>query len=951
MVERLDKNVVHEICTNQVVLTLQACVKELLENSMDAAAGRIEIKLRESGVELLEVVDDGHGVTAENWEQLCQRHATSKIREFDDLSRSLCTFGFRGEALAAICAMGDVTVCTRCAGETAATLLTYDRYGKLASKAPAAREVGTTLSVRELFKRIPVRHRDFVKNSKAQVTATVRLLQSYAIANPEIRFHIVAEKARGHGCGRASLLSTSGQSRGWRQAAAAVLGDSVVADVEPLELHSAVTGWSISGVISMPHGGRRARDSQLFFVNKRPIDPPKRIAKLINDTYHQYNSRMWPCVILSFSAAQQLVDVNVTPDKRTVFLHNEEKLLAELQEKLTAMFAPANGSTPGSALTDFGIGPSISMAKTKATPQEESALVTEFAPGVPMQLGVSPPRQTAGDAVASAAGPGELETPEKLHSRETSQTVRSSKPLTSVPFSSALRHDVPSSREAEGSIRIIELDAMPQDQSPDVVMASEPAEPRDGLSIAEYVLEALPPESSSLSISEYVPDAGPPQSSSLSISEYVPDTMPVDTEPGVLASEQGQDVDVLEWTPDVPATVLELPTQPDSSWAALPSEPLPMRTLGTVSATVTMAELQAALLRKRRRLSATPPAESIFSSSPSVPGSSSSSPSAASAASKVHFPSAFSLSSLRDGAQQPGGPSLEEVAKFATTDVTGGADAGDNGESAQIRFDKQCFTQMRVAGQFNLGFIITVLRTKGTQGPDGLQLFIVDQHASDEKHRFENLNKESKIDRQPLVNPHPLQLTPAQEQVAEANLEVFRVNGFDVQRDETQPPGRRLRLLALPACRGLVFKESDLHDLLFSLEEAEAAQSHVETTDSSAKAADNTEKKGLLNLNGHRGAYGGVWSSTAVLRPRKVWQLLACKACRGAIMIGKGLRTSEMERVLMNLSQLEQPFNCPHGRPTMRHLIDAGAASRLPPRTAPMTALLEDDMGASQMAY
>merc|ERR1719188_1693566 len=120
------------------------------------------------------------------------------------------------------------------------------------------------------------------------------------------------------------MLSTSGMPRELRQSAASVLGDAIVSELQSLEVKSATTGWSVSGLISTPLGGRRARDVQLFFVNGRPIDPPKRVAKLINDTFHQYNSRMYPVVIFSFSAGQGLVDVNVTPDKRTVFLHHEE---------------------------------------------------------------------------------------------------------------------------------------------------------------------------------------------------------------------------------------------------------------------------------------------------------------------------------------------------------------------------------------------------------------------------------------------------------------------------------------------------------------------------------------------------------------------------------------------------------------------------------------------------
>ncbi|CAK9049721.1 DNA mismatch repair protein PMS1 (Postmeiotic segregation protein 1) (Protein POSTMEIOTIC SEGREGATION 1) [Durusdinium trenchii] len=276
-------------------LDAAACVKELVENSLDAKATRIEVRLRDSGAELLEAVQKGSG----------------------DFS----TFGFRGEALSAISAMGDLTIATKTKA-SAASLLCYDRYGKLASTSPIAREVGTTVSVRELFKRLPVRHKEFMRNAKSQVSATLRLIQSYAIAQPQVRFSVIAEKLRGPSAGKATLLCTSGTASDWHQAAAAVLGDAALSKTQKLNISAGP--WQVEGLISSPVAGRRSRDAQLFFVNGRPIDAPKRVAKLINDTYHQYNSRAWPLVILSFTAPQGMVDVNVTPDKKQVFLHEEE---------------------------------------------------------------------------------------------------------------------------------------------------------------------------------------------------------------------------------------------------------------------------------------------------------------------------------------------------------------------------------------------------------------------------------------------------------------------------------------------------------------------------------------------------------------------------------------------------------------------------------------------------
>lgn len=875
--DRLDRHTVHEICTNQVVVTLQACVKELVENALDAGATRIEVRIRENGSELLEVVDNGKGISPEDYGKVAQRHATSKIRDYDDLSKTLQTFGFRGEALSAIAAMGEMTACTRTAADVTASLLAYDRFGVLSSQTAAAREVGTTVSVRDLFMRLPVRHKEFIRNAKSQVVATLKLIQSYAIAQPEIRFTVNAEKAKGQGAGRATLLCTSGLSNGWRHAAAAVFGDSVIADVEVLELKCS-TGWTVSGLISLPHGGRRSRDTQLFYVNRRPIDPPKRIAKLINDTYHQYNSRMWPVVILSFSASQGLVDVNVTPDKRTVFLHNEEALLCDLQQGLTELYASAGGRS--TSLLDFGISSQATRtlpsrahrdSLAESSNSQMNTIDSLVSPGTsltPASKEALTPTVTASRQVGAPDG---LDTPEK-------QTLASEPSFQSVPMS----------------------------QSPSGRAWSRPLQRRS----SEAVSELSEPEFHIVEIQDF--SSAPSQASSTAIGASIAtdsgDGVELDgfklTEEYAPASMEVEALPLAPLAPLVPLVPLADAAEADAADAVVPpaASPAAAAVGCSVRLSLSLAEIGAGIERRKRQRNQASDDHEMAS---------------------VEFPSAFSLAALQSGS------SLEEVAKFATASSSKKS-RGTVDESSQLRFDKSCFSKMRVIGQFNLGFIIASLRTSSSKAEvdDGLQLFIIDQHASDEKFRFEGLNRDSKIDRQPLVSQHMLQLTPAQEQLAEAHLEVFRLNGFDLRKDEARPPGRRLGVASLPTCQGLVFGEKDIHDLLFKLEEAETEQSRPSTQDAS---------QGLLDMAGHR----GLWSSTAVPRPPKVWQLLACRACRGAIMIGKALRVSEMEKILSNLGTLQQPWNCPHGRPTMRHLVDARGARQAPKATPPLRGLRE----------
>jgi len=907
--ERLEKNVIHDICTNQVVVTLHACVKELVENALDAGATRIEVKLRESGSELLEVVDNGKGVALENYALLATRHATSKIREYEDLSNSLATFGFRGEALAGICAMGDMTVCTRTADDSMASLLVYDHYGKLTSTTPAAREAGTTVSARDLFKRLPVRHREFMRNAKAQVSTALRLIQAYAIANPEIRFHVIAEKSRGHGAGRATLLSTSGSSLGWIQAAASVLGDSVVADVNPLEMESAGGAWKVSGAISMPHGGRRTRDMQLFFVNNRPIDPPKRIVKLINDTYHQYNSRLYPVIILSFTAAQGLVDVNVTPDKRTVFLHNEESLLADLQQSLTELWAPSDRAA-STTLASFGIrgAPVALPAAAAATEPAASLSFASFsassgvlAPAPSLELPLASATQAESQANIPESGSSQ-----QMHAEDSGGSAEGMLETPEKPTSAAA---------SQPDFDLGQAPAKRQKTEPAAVLEPPTFSPVSGGTVGLPTVKTEPTPT---------PLHGDSASAGRSFTAAVLDLdmfgsgRPV-VEVGSAPSAPSREVFASEDSADVAMRDGGDTADADACAAAAvgaAAAAMPTRCGSSVQVGVRMADLEAAVARRRAAAANAKLAQA------SAAAKAVQEEAARQRAAAVQFPSSFSLSSLNAG--EGASASIDEVAKFNT-----GSDAA---ETAAFKFDKSCFTQMRVIGQFNLGFIIAALRTGGEQQAeaDGLQLFIIDQHASDEKFRFEGLNRESKIDRQPLITPHPLQLTPAQEAIAEANLEVFRLNGFDVSADHTRPPGRRLRLASLPTCQGMVFGDKDIHDLIYTLEESEVEQGRPGQLATGARGG------GLLDMTSHR----ALWSAGSIPRPSKVWQLLACRACRGAIMIGKALRVAEMERILRNLGGLQQPWNCPHGRPTLRHLVDASVARKSTHGSPPLAAIL-----------
>ncbi|KAH7886658.1 MutL C terminal dimerization domain-containing protein [Phlebopus sp. FC_14] len=242
--------------------------------------------------------------------------------------------------------------------------------------------------------------------------------------------------------------------------------------------------------------------------------------------------------------------------------------------------------------------------------------------------------------------------------------------------------------------------------------------------------------------------------------------------------------------------------------------------------------------------------------------------------------------------------------------------AADSVASAALSriISKSDFQHMQVVGQFNLGFI--VVRKRTSLGYDGEEqsemddLFIVDQHAADEKWNFETLQEKTVIESQRLFRPQPLQLTAADEMLAAENVEILKRNGFEVsQMDESEHPSPeeesmspRLHLVAQPVSKDTVFDMKGTYHFK-DLEE-------------------------LIHLMQDRPA-------GTMVRCSKARAMFAMRACRRSVMIGKALDKSRMTNIVQHMGTMDQPWNCPHGRPTMRHLSDLTSFGRYnPPRRA-----------------
>ena len=194
-------------------------------------------------------------------------------------------------------------------------------------------------------------------------------------------------------------------------------------------------------------------------------------------------------------------------------------------------------------------------------------------------------------------------------------------------------------------------------------------------------------------------------------------------------------------------------------------------------------------------------------------------------------------------------------------------------EELKRHVTKDMFGKMEIIGQFNQGFIISKLKD---------DLFIIDQHASDEKHNFEEQRKNTVLKSQRLISPQALELTAVNESILIEDIDVFKKNGFDFVIDENAPVSQRVKLVSLPVSRNWSFGKPDIDELIFMLSDSPGVS----------------------------------------FRPSNIRKMFASRACRMSIMVGTALTNAQMRRVVGHMGEMEHPWNCPHGRPTMRHVVN-----------------------------
>ncbi|KAF4176527.1 hypothetical protein CNMCM7927_004054 [Aspergillus lentulus] len=988
-IKAIEARSVHQIQSGQVIVDLCSVVKELVENSLDAGATSIEVRFKNNGLESIEVQDNGSGISPENYENVALKHYTSKLSSYEDLSR-LHTFGFRGEALSSLCALADFRIITAQADQAPkATKLEFETSGKLSKTQIVAGQKGTTASVEGLFKKLPVRRRELEKNIKREYGKVLNLLHAYACISTGVRFSVRNTVGKNR---NVVVFSTNGNQT-TKENIANVYGAKTLLALIPLDLtlefepsaagrrtaEGELHTIEVKGHISRPvfGEGRQTPDRQMFFVNSRPCGLPQ-IAKAFNEVYKSFNVSQSPFVFADFHMDTNAYDVNVSPDKRTILLHDAGALIDSLKQSLTDMFEATDQTVPQSQIAGYkqpapkqqvGILQAVTPRRvssekeamtgepdhppgeedTESSQPSSQAKLKSFLSNLGSQQGRASPssspvrREESGQPVSTAAPSSPAGRAESL-----TRTVDNDLfvPEGGTPSRETLQRPKVTGKEQVSSRDAVEQ-STPQDgfelsrqhtpstqpdlleETPNVIQnAFDRMRPRrmpaevatitvGNKTLTSMVGSGIPRKRAGGSIDstggglDRKRRIHTPSRSNIfgkHMRAFAAPGSQIEHASSVEAEEEGEE----EEEEDERAEDEEITDSDseDGSRSYCPSNKEDDRSAEVPDDEVnepeaTVAEMMNDEEKKRyeeaevQRLIRQAEEKAVLPQENSINRANKLNKGAGHRDSTAHLMSTVDGSLSRIESQmkkvQHSLRSYRRDVDYSQEDSVTAATVTAE-ERLSLTVSKEDFARMRIIGQFNLGFILATRSSDDASVESKDELFIIDQHASDEKFNFERLQAETVVQNQRLVQPKRLDLTAVEEEIVIENRTALEKNGFVVEVDDSgnEPIGQRCKLISLPLSKEVVFGVRDLEELIVLLSEMPATSS------------------------------SGSALQTHIPRPSKVRKMFAMRACRSSIMIGKSLTQAQMVRVVRNMGTIDKPWNCPHGRPTMRHLMTLG---------------------------
>ena len=352
IIQLLPDHIANQIAAGEVIQRPASAVKELLENAVDAGATEIQLIIQDAGKQLLQVIDNGKGMSETDARMAFERHATSKIKEIEDLFR-IKTMGFRGEALASIAAVAQVELKTKRAEDTAGTFIEIEN-SVVKKQEPIAAPTGTSIAMKNLFFNVPAR-RNFLKSNAAEMRHIVDEFIRVAMAYPDIFFSLSANGQQLFHLEKGTL----------KQRIVQILGNQYNSKL--VTVQEQTDYMNIRGFIGKPETAKKTRGDQYFFVNNRFIKSAYLNHAVASAFQEMIATDSFPTYVLFIDLEPSQVDVNVHPTKQEIKFEDEKIVYAFVQSAVKHALAQFS-ITP---TLDFDLDPGIQQLDAVSKPFTE----------------------------------------------------------------------------------------------------------------------------------------------------------------------------------------------------------------------------------------------------------------------------------------------------------------------------------------------------------------------------------------------------------------------------------------------------------------------------------------------------------------------------------------------------------------------------------------------------
>ena len=869
-----------------------------------------------------------------------------------------------------------------------------------------------------LFDRLPVRRKELEKNVKREYAKVIGLLHSYACVSTGVKLTVKNSTAKAR---NSTIFATNGNGT-TRENIANVYGTKSLSALVKLELSLDLPSKSsmrrearsdtgtenssrihVQGYISRPiHGeGRLAPDRQMFFVNSRPCGLPQ-ISKAFNEVYRSFNASQSPFIFADFKMDTNAYDVNVSPDKRTILIHDSDLLIENLKASLIGLFESEDQTMPQSQLLQpklpafrklsvpepksvsgaTSVSESISLKSSSESGEsdnhqesmesdqnEQSVAYNAFNQFFRNQASTRDEQRphsektpssktkpqwlkTGRDAGLEGSG---VEGDEAMESSSSASQQRGrAQPRLVQDFNERIAVQANQSYSPEPQLRT-DNDDEAEEPVPALSQEAEPGTPNVvqnafdrmrrkrvhseiatitiGDNTVTTVLGSQMPKrqrplqsrsagratSSTNSASQMFgrglrgfaaprnqPDIDSEDASEEEVGEEQPseeerseasslsdkseavyqDQASESQNPGVTSNanspdESGEGEDHV-------SSKAGVSDQNETENLDAPAEIENSSDEGYLDERDKQAQEKAKveeLIRRAEENAARPTEDNVKRATKALKGG---------GRKDSTTPLVATIEGVIEDIERQALQHKMTIDEYLNDNINTNShvftDEDDPEERLSLTVSKADFSKMQIIGQFNMGFVLSRRQNEEQQSPTSTNdLFIIDQHASDEKYNFERLQRETTVGNQRLVQAKTLDLTAVEEEIIMENIPAMDKNGFNVEIDTSgkSPTGRRCKLVSLPLSKEVVFGVQDLEELIHLLSENPV-----------------------------------VSADSVVPRPSKVRKMFAMRACRSSVMIGKTLTTKQMATIVNHMGEIDKPWNCPHGRPTMRHLLN-----------------------------